>query len=119
MGSSIARIHRDVRFSMDKSPYTTSLTLRFGHTGGQPALGYFLRVGAERVVVGAGIRQHETPALARIRAHRAAHPARWQVARDAVVEAIGPLGGESPSRPPKGVVGRRRAWTRITRSSKT
>lgn len=102
VGGSIPRIHRDMRFSKDKAPYKTSLTLRFGHTGGQAALGYFLRVDTRQLVVGAGIWQPDSASLAKIRSHIAAHPDHWREVRDALVEAVGPMGGESLKRPPKG-----------------
>lgn len=102
VGGSITRIHRDLRFAKDQAPYKTSLTMRFGHTGGQAALGYFLRVDTRHLVLGAGVWQPDSASLARIRAHIAANPDRWREVRDALVEAVGPLGGESLVRPPKG-----------------
>jgi uncharacterized protein (TIGR02453 family) len=68
----VFRIHRDVRFSKDKSPYKTHIGgyLALGGTGNGPsaAAALYVHVGAEEVFVAAGQYMMDTGQLARFRA---------------------------------------------------
>lgn len=57
VNGSIFRIHRDVRFSKDKTPYKTHLSLRFWQTAhrGYDTPGFFFRLSARRLILGAGV----------------------------------------------------------------
>jgi uncharacterized protein (TIGR02453 family) len=69
VGGSMFRIHRDVRFSADKSPYKTAVGLSFGHDGGRerPGPGYYLHLEPEESFAGGGVHMPDTATLTRIR----------------------------------------------------
>ncbi len=103
--ASIFRIHRDVRFAKDKSPYKTNagaVLSRDGTKGGKGIL-YIQVGGEERAFVAIGFYGPEPDDLAAIR-HAIAHsPERWR----AVEEALGEAGltlsrGAAMARMPKG-----------------
>lgn len=60
----IFRPNRDIRFSLDKSPYKTAQGA-FAST--QEGVGYYLQVSAEGLLVGAGYHSHSSAQLARYR----------------------------------------------------
>ena len=64
------RINRDIRFSKDKSPYKDHLDLWFwtGDRKGWDSSGFFFRLEADRLLLGAGMHRFEADALARYRA---------------------------------------------------
>lgn len=96
---SVFRIHRDTRFSADKSPYKTNAGLHFAsgeHGVHRP--GYYLHLQPGASFFGAGLWHPEAPALAKIRATLDTHRARWIEVRDAVP----PLGGDALVRVPRG-----------------
>src|SRR5215510_1637916 len=72
---SIFRIHRDIRFSADKSPYKTNVACYFYHRGagsgvGENALGaagFYVHVEPGKSMVGGGYWRPPRPALTRIR----------------------------------------------------
>ena len=68
----IFRIHRDVRFSKDKSPYKTHIggLLAIGGTGDGPSAGaaLYVHVGADELFVAAGQYMMDAEQLARFRA---------------------------------------------------
>jgi len=70
VNGSLFRINRDVRFSKDKSPYKTHLDLWFwdGDRRGWDSPGFFFRMFADRVMLGAGMHHFEKPALEAYRA---------------------------------------------------
>jgi len=75
----IYRIHRDVRFSGDKTPYKTTFSAviseRGRHGGHGPS--YYFQVDAKGVLMaGGGVWMPENDRLALIRAHIAEHPER-------------------------------------------
>ncbi len=74
---SIFRIHRDVRFSKDKSPYKTHCGATLTRFGGKldPGLIY-LHIDPEGCFVAAGFHNMEPAPLAKMRQTIAAHPAR-------------------------------------------
>ena len=69
VGGSLFRIHRDVRFSKDKSPYKTSVGIQFRHEMGKDAHapGFYLHLEPENVFLGAGSWRPDGPSLLKIR----------------------------------------------------
>ncbi|WP_170431733.1 DUF2461 domain-containing protein [Ruegeria arenilitoris] len=63
-GSKIFRIHRDVRFSKDKTPYNAHLHLAFMPTGqeGQPPM-WFFGLSPEKLSLGCGVFRYENGVL--------------------------------------------------------
>lgn len=106
VGGSIFRIHRDTRFSRDKSPYKTALGIQFRHESARTAHtpGFYLHIEPGTVFVGLGIWHPDGGALRKIRGHIVESPAAWK-------RAIGgkrfreklELGGDSLMRPPRGI----------------
>ncbi len=70
VGGSIARVHRDVRFTKDKSPYKDHLDLWFwhGHQKGWNAPGFFFRLTEKKVLLGSGMHLFDKDQLANYRA---------------------------------------------------
>ena len=103
-GGSMFRIHRDVRFSKDKSPYKTHAAAQFRHEAGKDvhAPGYYLQLEPGHVLCGAGIWHPDGPTLRLIREAIVANPKGWQQLRSKLHKAGFRLGGESLSRPPQG-----------------
>lgn len=96
----VFRIHRDTRFSKDKTPYKTQAAVQFLRVSAdrdvhQP--GFYLHLEPGESFVAAGIWAPDAATLARIRLAIMARPAAW--APLAKLE----LWGESYARPPKGV----------------
>jgi uncharacterized protein (TIGR02453 family) len=105
VGGSLMRIHRDVRFSKEKTPYKTNLGIQFRHESGKDvhAPGLYFHVDNEGIFLGAGLWHPEADALAGIRAHIVNNQAAWKKARDdAKFTSHWKLSGESLSRPPRG-----------------
>jgi uncharacterized protein (TIGR02453 family) len=69
INGSISRINRDIRFSKDKRPYKDHLDLWFWHgeRKGWTQPGFFMRLTAESVWLGAGMHHFEGDALTRYR----------------------------------------------------
>lgn len=70
----IFRIHRDVRFANDKSPYKTQATCWWGHRdaargeeGAHPGAGFYFELGVRAVEAGGGTWQPERPTVKAIR----------------------------------------------------
>ena len=103
-GGSLFRIHRDTRFSKDKSPYKTFAGVQFRHEAGKDAHapGYYLHLDPGGVFVGAGCWRPAREALESIRDAIVEDPDRWTEARDAVVSAGFAFEGDSLKRPPRG-----------------
>jgi uncharacterized protein (TIGR02453 family) len=78
-GGSLFRIHRDIRFSADKSPYKTHAAIQFRHEAGKDAHapGLYLHLEPGQCGAAAGVWRPDTAALRRIRARVAAEPERW------------------------------------------
>jgi uncharacterized protein (TIGR02453 family) len=105
VGGSMFRIHRDVRFSKDKSPYKTHAGLRFPHEERKNvhAPGYYLHLEPGSVFMASGIWHPDPPTLQMVRDAIVAEPSAWK-------RAVGgktfrercTLGGESLKKPPKG-----------------
>jgi uncharacterized protein (TIGR02453 family) len=105
VGGSLLRVHRDTRFSRDKSPYKTNVGIQFRHALGKDvhAPGFYLHVSAGECFLGAGCWHPEAETLARIRHRVAADPRRWLAARDdRTFRRHWALAGDSLTRPPRG-----------------
>jgi uncharacterized protein (TIGR02453 family) len=105
VGGSLFRIHRDVRFAKDKSPYKTHTGIHFRHfeAGDAHAPGFYLHIEPGEVFVGVGIWRPDAPTLEKIRARVAEEAAEWKrAAKGKAFTSRFELAGESLARPPKG-----------------
>ena len=101
---SLFRIHRDVRFSKDKSPYKTHVGLHFRHDRSKDAHapGYYLHVEPGGAFLGVGIWHPDGSALRAIREHIVEEPKAWKSATRAKAFTTGfNLAGDRLKRPPK------------------
>jgi uncharacterized protein (TIGR02453 family) len=106
MGGSLMRVYRDTRFSKNKAPYKTNIGIQFRHERARDvhAPGFYLHIDPDEVFLGVGMWQPEADALAAVRARIDAKQAEWVKARDdRKFRRHFYLGGESLSRPPKGI----------------
>ncbi len=104
-GGSLFRIHKDVRFSKDKSPYKTSVGIQFRHQQGRDAHapGFYLHIERGGVFVGSGMWRPDGPALKKIRDHLVADSRGWKKAVSGKPFLSGwSLEGEALKRPPRG-----------------
>jgi uncharacterized protein (TIGR02453 family) len=69
IGASIIRVNRDIRFSRDKRPYKDHLDILFWHGDkrGWTQPGFFMRLTADSVWLGAGMHHFENDVLTRYR----------------------------------------------------
>jgi uncharacterized protein (TIGR02453 family) len=106
VGGSLMRIHRDIRFSRDKTPYKTDIGFFFRHRAGKDAVapGLYLSLQPGGSMAGGGVWQPAPPALQRIRDAIVAHPRKWQKLIAELRAAPGGLSfhGETLKRPPQG-----------------
>jgi uncharacterized protein (TIGR02453 family) len=106
MGGSLMRVYRDTRFSRNKAPYKTNIGIQFRHENARDvhAPGYYVHIDPDEVFLGVGMWHPETDALAAVRRRIDAKPAEWLRARDdRKFQRHFELGGESLSRPPRGI----------------
>jgi uncharacterized protein (TIGR02453 family) len=104
-GGSMFRIHRDVRFSPDKSPYKTHAAAQFRHVRGKDvhAPGFYLHIEPGQCFAGGGIYHPDNATLKVVRSAIDASPTRWKRAVYQGRFADGAhLGGDSLKRAPKG-----------------
>lgn len=104
VGGSLMRVHRDVRFSADKSPYKTNVGIQFRHTAGKDvhAPGLYVHIAPERCFLGAGLWRPDRDGLLRIRKAISETPERWTTLWRRKGIAGFSLGGDTLKRPPKG-----------------
>jgi uncharacterized protein (TIGR02453 family) len=118
VGGSMFRIHRDTRFSSDKSPYKTHVGITFYHAatkavarseGSNAAMGrldapvLYLHIQPGESFLGGGIWHPQPDTLKLIRGYVLNNPQSWKdVTRPPKLPRQWSLGGESLSRPPKG-----------------
>jgi uncharacterized protein (TIGR02453 family) len=79
VGGSMFRIHRDVRFSRDKSPYKTSVAAHFTHHAGKAihSPGFYFHLSPQDVFVGSGIWHPAPDTAAKIRTAIASRSPAW------------------------------------------
>jgi uncharacterized protein (TIGR02453 family) len=104
VGGSLFRLHRDTRFSSDKTPYKTNVAAQFRHEAGRDVHGpaYYLSLEPGDVSVGGGVWHPEADALRLIRASISEEPGAWR--RASATPAMKRLvwWGESLKRTPRG-----------------
>lgn len=107
VGGSLFRIHRDTRFSRDKSPYKTWAALQFRHERAKDvhAPGFYLHLQPGNVFAGAGMWRPDREALEAVRDTIAEDPDAWAAVRTAVEREGFRLEGESLKRVPRGYEG--------------
>ncbi len=104
-GGSVFQIHRDTRFSEDKTPYKRNAGAQFRHelaSGDVHAPGMYLHLEPGNCFMGGGIYRPPTKALTPIRQRMVDRPDDWRAARDAVEEAGMALGGDQLKTSPRG-----------------
>lgn len=102
---SLFRIHRDVRFSKDKSPYKTAAGIHFRHHRSKDAHapGFYVHVERGNVFLGLGIWRPHGDALRAIREHIVERPEVWrEVTTDDDVTDTFSLDGDTLKRGPRG-----------------
>ncbi len=108
VGGSLFRIHRDTRFSKDKTPYKTNTGVHFRHERAKDvhAPGYYLHIDPAGSFGGVGIWRPETKVQYQIRQAIADDPARWKRATRSkkFTSAFELVSGDDErlKRPPKG-----------------
>lgn len=104
-GGSLFRIHRDVRFSADKSPYKTHAGVYFHHRqAGRKGVGpgLYLHLEPGNCLAALGVHSERPAEVAPIRAAIVERPDEWRAAK-AVLDGTGwALGGESLRGAPRG-----------------
>jgi uncharacterized protein (TIGR02453 family) len=104
-GGSLFRIHRDIRFSKDKSPYKTQVGIQFRHARARDAHapGFYLHLEPASVFMACGTWHPDRDTLHAIRTAIAARPGRWQaIVEEPAFQQHFRLGGEALKRPPAG-----------------
>jgi uncharacterized protein (TIGR02453 family) len=102
---SLFRIHKDTRFSKDKSPYKTHVGIQFRHDQGQDvhAPGYYFHVEPRSVFVALGLWHPDGPSLRRIRERIVDEPGEWKQASGGPrFTRVFTVEGERLSRVPRG-----------------
>lgn len=105
VGGSLFRIHRDVRFSSDKSPYKTAAGIHFRHFESKDvhAPGFYLHIEPGEVFVGVGIWRPDPKTAAKIREAIAEDPKGWTAAVGGrTFRGRFQLEGDALARPPRG-----------------
>jgi len=105
VGGSLMRVHKDIRFSKDKTPYKTNIGIQFRHARGKDvhAPGFYLHIEPGDVFLGAGIWRPESSTLKNIRTLIDEYPKEWQkLSKNLISKNEFELEGESLKRPPKG-----------------
>jgi uncharacterized protein (TIGR02453 family) len=104
-GGSLFRIHRDTRFSADKTPYKLNTGMQFRHDRGKDAHapGYYIHLQPGECFMGVGLWHPETKVAYRIREAMADDVKGWRTAAHGEVFAdTFSLAGDTLVRPPKG-----------------
>lgn len=102
---SLMRIHRDIRFSTDKTPYNTHIGISFYHEKQKTtaAPGFYVHLDPKGSFLGLGVWHPDAVALKRIRSRIVAEPKRWIQARDdRNFRRFFELQGASLVKPPQG-----------------
>jgi len=103
-GGSLFRIHRDTRFSRDKTPYKTNTGMQFRHAAARDAHapGFYLHLEPGGCFAGVGIWRPEAAVAGRIRTAIADDPEGWLAAAGDGFREVWSLEGEVLKRPPRG-----------------
>ena len=104
-GGSLMRVHRDARFSHNKTPYKTNIGIQFRHELGKDvhAPGFYLHIATDGCFLGIGCWRPEADELSKIRQRIAEKPQNWFAARDDKdFLAHWNLDGDCLKRPPRG-----------------
>jgi uncharacterized protein (TIGR02453 family) len=106
VGGSVLRIHRDIRFSKDKSPYRTAIRIHFMHADASeatPAPGWFVHIAPRQTFVGGGMWHPPAAVAAKVRRAIASDPSGWTratrgtaVAGEQVKRVPAPFDPDSP-----------------------
>jgi len=99
------RIYRDVRFSKDKTPYSTNFRMSLGRSGDYKRGGYYIRIAPNgQTMVGGGFYNPESSDLKLIRSHIAADdkPLRKILKSKKFQSTFGELMGDQVKSAPKG-----------------
>ena len=102
---SLFRIHRDTRFSKDKSPYKTHTGIQFRHDLGRDAHapGFYLHIEPSHCFAGLGLWHPDSATLRKIRDHIVEEPVAWKRAsRAARFREIFEMQGDRLRRAPRG-----------------
>lgn len=105
VGGSLFRIHRDTRFSNDKTPYKTWSGARFFHERSKQveAPSYYLHVQPGNCFIGAGLWHPEPEAQRKIRQFLFDNPGAWKAAvHSPAFKRRYTMDGETLVRPPRG-----------------
>lgn len=105
VGGSLFRIHRDTRFSNDKTPYKPWGGARFFHARNRQieAPSFYLHVQPGRSFVGAGVWHPEPDTQRKIRQFLFDNPGSWKAAtRSPTFKRRYEMDGETLTRPPRG-----------------
>ncbi len=119
MGGSLFRIHRDTRFSADKSPYKLHSGMSFyhaatkatprGNASGNAALGrldapvFYLHLQPGQCFIGAGLWHPQPQSVKLVRDYICNNPLSWKRAtQEAKFSKVFALDGATLSRPPQG-----------------
>ena len=105
VGGSLFRIHRDLRFGKNKTPYKTHTGIHFPHksAGDVHAPGFYLHLEPDNCFLAAGTWRPDAEALSRIRETIVSDPRKWKRVRDGRRFRAGfELSGDSLVRPPRG-----------------
>jgi uncharacterized protein (TIGR02453 family) len=105
VGGSLFRIHRDTRFSPDKTPYKTAVGMSFGHDRGRegPAPGFYLHLEPGESFGGGGVHMADTATLTLIRDAIVADTPSWsRIVDDAAFAPAYVNMGEALKRAPQG-----------------
>lgn len=105
VGGSLMRVHRDVRFSKDKSPYKTNIGIQFRHEMGRDvhAPGFYLHIEPGDCFIGVGIWRPDSTALGKIRDAIIEHDKLWlNAVNDKKFKKNFDLSGESLKNAPRG-----------------
>jgi uncharacterized protein (TIGR02453 family) len=91
-GGSMHRLHRDTRFSADRTPFRTSLAFMFRHEGRDqwPSVpGFYLHLEPDNVMAGGGIYHPDMRVLTRIRQAIAEGGPGWDAVEQSGLEILG------------------------------
>ncbi len=119
VGGSLMRVHRDLRFSADKTPYKTNVGIQFRHVraGDVHAPGYYVHLSTDSCFFGAGSWMPERDALAGYRNLIDDQPDAWIAVRDGCARDGWRLEGERLKRPPRGWTADHRLIEELKRKS--